>query len=469
MFGFSQEYETKKNILFYLDKQEESIPSQEMTEAVGNVTNQTIRKYLLEIREDMSKLYPSDRMRLEINRRSGIQLIRQNTNFDRLIEEIYKDSIIYDIFRQLVEKRHFETQPFCEEHGISLSNLRRKVKDISGSLKSEKVHLSIGRQVRIAGDEASIRLIFFSFYYAIHRGITSIDFIDSREVLEQGAKICRYLYLEPTSTRIDLLALWLFINQKAIQNNHLLGKNTVVKEFETKIMVPSFLEAFEKEDWHFFLAILQGLELIVMDETENFEAEHDNKFSEATHCWIELFENQFMALDIVSKENLTKMMYKSVVLDSVWPLAGELYTFFISVDEAELQELYPTFMSTFDQFWTDFTRKHPEMDNLFMRKRSLLYSFKFISDSQLIPTFSVYLYSNLPVIKQDQIKRYLVNRLKNEADLVFVDKVKSADLIFQTEDNAKLTNDPSHLVTLSREVTHQDVAAIKRVIKTLEK
>ena len=57
MFGFSKDCTIKKEMILDLDNQEESVPSQVLTQNIGSVTNQTIRKYLQEIKSNIDNLY----------------------------------------------------------------------------------------------------------------------------------------------------------------------------------------------------------------------------------------------------------------------------------------------------------------------------------------------------------------------------------------------------------------------------
>ena len=131
MFGLSKEMLLKRQIMLFLDKQTESVPSQAVTNDVQSVTNQTIRKYLQELQVSIEKLYSSEKMELQINRRSGIELIRRDTNFDALFEEILSQDIIYAVFQKLILSRSFFTKPFCEEQDVSLSKLRRKINNLN--------------------------------------------------------------------------------------------------------------------------------------------------------------------------------------------------------------------------------------------------------------------------------------------------------------------------------------------------
>lgn len=467
MFGFSKDCTIKKEMILDLDNQEESVPSQVLTQNIGSVTNQTIRKYLQEIKSNIDNLYTPEELRIEINRRSGIRLFRQNANFDRLFAAIYEENIIYEIFRYLLNERTFESKMFCEKFQISLSNLRRKIQDINDAIAIYDLYLTVGKKVTLYGNESSIRLLFFSFYYVIHHGIRTISFVDSQENLQQAEKICHYLAIEPSQTRIDLLALWLFINQKSIENQKPLALGVVTNQFKTQITCPNFLENFEEPDWHFYLAILEALEFISLKENDNFQAEHENKFSEATRHWIASYEEHVAELTIAQKEQVTKMMYHLSLLDEVLVLEGDVYTSFEVINEEKWRTSYPNFASRFAKFWSDFSKAAPEESRDFVKAKSLLLCFDLIPEELLYQKVSLCLLSNASLNKQTQIKRHLKNQLQNKAALTFVERPKAADLVIQTEDITGKKVKDSNQVILSTVLSRQDILTVAKALEVV--
>jgi hypothetical protein len=66
MFGFSKEILLKKELLYFLDKQEEGVSSKDISDYIQSLTSQTVRKYLKEIAESISELYSPEQMQLNI-------------------------------------------------------------------------------------------------------------------------------------------------------------------------------------------------------------------------------------------------------------------------------------------------------------------------------------------------------------------------------------------------------------------
>lgn len=81
MFGFSKEILLKKELLYFLDKQEEGVSSKDISDYIQSLTSQTVRKYLKEIAESISKLYSPEQMQLNIGTRYGKLFITKRNQF----------------------------------------------------------------------------------------------------------------------------------------------------------------------------------------------------------------------------------------------------------------------------------------------------------------------------------------------------------------------------------------------------
>ena len=133
MFGFSKEAQLKKEILYYLDRQTDFVSSQEIAAEIGNITSQTILKYIKELEISLTEKYEPTEMSLRVNKRFGIRLYRYNTNFNRILEVLLVESPVYEIFKALLQHRQVVTLVLCDKLEISLSNLKRIIKRVKYS------------------------------------------------------------------------------------------------------------------------------------------------------------------------------------------------------------------------------------------------------------------------------------------------------------------------------------------------
>lgn len=161
MFGFSKESRLKRELLLFLDQQEEYVTSETIALSLQKGTSQTVRKVLKELSLTISSLYKQEQLNLQISTKYGIGLFRYGTNFQNIFEIIYTEELVYDVFRQLILNRSFLTEDFCKTHQISVSKLRRLISRINAFLKPYDCFIKIGKKVSIVGKESQIRLLFF--------------------------------------------------------------------------------------------------------------------------------------------------------------------------------------------------------------------------------------------------------------------------------------------------------------------
>ena len=103
MFGFSKEVQIKRKLILFLDSQERYVTSKELKHHLNNmVTEQTILKYLRDVRKIITKDYSTNKLSLQIDTRNGIRLNRNETNLNDLLEKIYREDLVYENFRLLI-------------------------------------------------------------------------------------------------------------------------------------------------------------------------------------------------------------------------------------------------------------------------------------------------------------------------------------------------------------------------------
>lgn len=127
MFGFSKEVTIKKEIILFLDDQEKAITNDEIAKQIQTVKSSTIRRHLKDLEKAIGTLYPPEQANLQICHRQGIQLFRQSDELEQVLEELYKNDTVYDVYKYLLLYGIYSSDLFCKEHDISLSTLRRIV------------------------------------------------------------------------------------------------------------------------------------------------------------------------------------------------------------------------------------------------------------------------------------------------------------------------------------------------------
>lgn len=163
MFGFSKEIQQKRELILLLDRQEGFVTSTDLQQHLNTITEQTILKYLREVKQLISDSYPKEKLSLHIDKRNGIGLIRNDTNLNDLLEKLYREDVRYEIFRLLILDRSFAIKDFCEEYQISFSTLRRMIKRMNDSLAAYQVSIKAGIKLVSQEKKAKLECSFLCF------------------------------------------------------------------------------------------------------------------------------------------------------------------------------------------------------------------------------------------------------------------------------------------------------------------
>ncbi|WP_414841553.1 helix-turn-helix domain-containing protein [Enterococcus saccharolyticus] len=456
MFGFSKEISLKKEILYFLDKQEAYVSSTDISNYIQSLTSQTIRKYLKEIVERFSLLYPKERMELKIGTRYGIYLARKGANFDVYLEELYTQTITYQVYQQLILYRSFAVDEFCQTNQISLSTLRRTIKKINEAITGYSLYLKIGTKVTIIGDEKQIRLLFFMVLYTVHRKSSAIQWLKSEKYCALSQQICEAFYIVPNAEQIDMLGIWLFINYQSDELGKKLEPN--LEEQYPTIVLPK--HEMSSDTWEFVLLIMYSLDLLPFEPELSFEKIHYNYFSDITRQWLRFFEHNVRYLLPEEKQALYLQMYKLAILNRIVPIFDEVRTVFSVVDETTIKEMYPYFWRDFEKSWQEFIRHYGLSGNQMCKQVILAWTLQYAPHERLFPSVTIYFQSSLSQMNQCLIKKTIHAKLSNTAAITFVSEKARADLILSTE-SAK------YGILINSKLSEKDFAHIKEEIKKL--
>ena len=110
----------------------------------------------------------------------GIQLFRRSSSLQYLYDDFYSSDLFYEIIEQLIQQRQFSTNEFCDKYGVSVSKLKRKIKEINKLVNHYQMHISVSAKVTIKAEEAQLRMFSYAFLYGIHRQFSRIDWIKNK-------------------------------------------------------------------------------------------------------------------------------------------------------------------------------------------------------------------------------------------------------------------------------------------------
>ncbi len=453
MFGFSKEVQIKRKLILFLDSQERYVTSKELKHHLNNmVTEQTILKYLRDVRKIITKDYSTNKLSLQIDTRNGIRLNRNETNLNDLLEKIYREDLVYEIFRLLILNRSFTTENFCIDHEVSFSTLRRIVRRINDAVEPYQISIKAGLQISISGKESQIRMIYFMFLFYIHRGIMSVDWVEPEHYLKLAKLVYEAFYIDEEQP--DLFALWLFINHYSNNNGNYLEENLFEESFS--IDLPE--NHFSTNSWKYVLLIMYGLDFANFVPETSFEIIHENRFSVAIKQWLVLFEKNIGSLLPKEKESLYRRMHKYVLLEKILPTLKDVQLIFGIQNSLLIEETQIHFWRVFEKMWQQFSYSLPDFATEELKDILMIWSFQYTSLKRLLPTVTIYWKSNLPRTNICQIGKILRYGLVNEANILFTNKIEEADLILSTEIS-------SSAIVVSPMLTKRDIQTVRNCVR----
>lgn len=452
MFGFSKEVDFKHQIFLYLDQQNGYTTTEEVAKHLRVLTNQTTLKYLKEIKESLASLYSEEQLSLNIGKRFGIQLVRKEVNYQRFFEKMYSKEVVYVIYRRLLLERDFEAEAFCEQNDISLSTLRRLINRMNQELKPYQVFIRVGKDVSMVGDEARIRLLFFTVFYHIHRKISEVPWIDGAGFLEMSQQICDTYYDESKEERLEVLALWLFVNL----HSESLGKRITREMFDASYSILYTNDQCSPETWRYIFLVIYGLDFFDFAPILTYEALQQNKYSEMAKDWLSLFEKNVRTVTKEEKEQFFIQVYQYSLIESVID-APEVFDSVFHLANPLMFQSYNYYSLVFERLWELFIQQQGYVENCVNKERVKSWTFQLMLTQELVPNLHCAWRTNLPSSAIMRLEKVLQWELMQVANLHFVADCEQADLILSTEPTTQG-------IALAEVPSEQDFTRLKKAI-----
>ncbi|MCD5003495.1 helix-turn-helix domain-containing protein [Enterococcus saccharolyticus] len=463
MFGFPKDVQLKHDILLYLDRQSEAVTAEMIAAHVGNVSAQTIRKKINQLSIEIRELYPNNKISLENDTRYGVKLLRRDVTLMQILEKLYTDSFVYAIFQLLIEKRTFSAYQFCVEHKISVSKLKRAITQINTFLASYEMRISVGSRVYIKGNESQIRCLFFMFLFYVHRQITTIHWISEKQYLSLAEKICYSLYIPPVKGTIEVMGLWLYIQDVSRKTGQLLDELSLSNQVPKSMPKPSFLLEFDDNEWHYFLLILYGLDLVQAEAFEDFDTIHQNHFFDVASKFIHSFEE----LTIFEKRLIFQKFHQMAILNELIPLNINLLAIFSPVSLKEIMRAYPSLDTHFQKLWASLIADFPNMDTVFYHRRILLLFLQVAPTSEMLKPLNIYFCSSFSKDIVEGMKRHIKNFFKNKYQITYTPLAQS-DCVISTENLLVEAMDKKETLIISPQLTVKDLVYLDQQFYALE-
>ncbi len=440
MFNLDKKTLMKRDIVEMLDVENRPIVSKMIQKKLqyGGLT--TILNLCNELAEEMAEIYPDKRVHIEISK-NGINLVRQGSSLQYFYDALFSKDLSYVIFKELICHRRTSTINFCMENGISESTLKRKVMGINHVLGPYHVKIQVSKYLTFLGNEADIRIVSYIFLLGVHRQFSQIPWLANKEsILSMAKAILTYLKISVTEIRVEILALWIYVNTIS---SAMIGKCTMSQKQKEILSAmellekPAFLKLWKINDWKLTQAVIYSSEIFDFSlPYGSFKDKQMNTlFSYTCKCWVRCFEANFIPL----KENQKKLIAEKIFLQFV------RQSFSLNVDELINDEVrqfdfeqfthaYPNYYNHFRRFWASF-RQAIDGDYVLSERGelyNLLMCILLCPFEKILPNIHVYLYSDLSILYENFIKERIRIMTIGTCNVRFQKEPQDAEIIITT-------------------------------------
>ncbi|WP_122646810.1 helix-turn-helix domain-containing protein [Enterococcus mediterraneensis] len=434
-----------------------------------------------ELESDIAHVYPHHNVYLKVTP-STIQLIRYSSTLLYLYHAIFSSDLSYKIIESLFYKRYFTTEDFCFKQGVSLSTLRRKVKDLNEFLYSYQLHITVSSRVSLKpltkkkNGEFNIRFYLFSFLYTVHRQVQNIQWIRDNDKLQDLQKrIFMELGIEFTEGTTDAILLWLYVIQVSALNNHSLhfseDEYLLIDQlgFSKK---PDYLITWTNEDWYFFNIVLCSFDLtgLVINKELMIPSEAEEIVQDIHTIWLESFEKEFHFLSAVQSKTAYRYLRKRYILQLFFPINEVTIQQFNFFNKAVFHATYPLYYRKFQNMWQHFENllSKTKLKLSYFETEALLLSIYLVPPTFSLPDFKIYILSDLGCFYEVYVREQISNSLKSIVNLNYVDNSVEADLtVSLIPPPVSLGISDDALFLLKMPISERDLLALFSLTKNL--
>lgn len=466
-----------KKILLILDNQIDYIPINHLAELLKISSVNSVKRSCDSLRQSISDNFDTSQVELIMSKSKGIKLKRNSVNIRSIVEKLYEEDFFYSVFKCLYSNRSVSTTEFCLSNHVSESQLRRKIRSANQELNKYDVHISVGTRISVKGDEFKIRSRGFSFLYLVHGSIRDICWIKNTNFYIDIAKeVLAHLGVSTTDYMVDIVALLCYINYKTKASPYRLRLTKEKEQYLKQISFPpppKNLENWNHADWVYLVTALYGLNLFDFKLTIEPSRIKSGILLAYMDSWISFFEKEFRILTDDEKTNLYKNYYKDILLFRIVQMDPAFLASFTTIDTKRISSQYPFFYQKFTRFWTEFIKANPSLGSDYVRNESLLTCLNLTPSKDLLPTVSVYLFTNYPVVMSNFLKDRITVHFTNSYRVKFTLDTEKADFFISTSSctptpqNKEIAAKPT--VVINRQPSARDFQLLEEAMEDVIK
>lgn len=473
MLGMDKNTLLKIHIIDLLDSLQVAISLKELQEKIGYASLGTIRLNCKELQTMIDTLYVENHysLKLSIDNRRGIQLVRSSTNLQTLISYLYQQDLACEILCLILSKRTISAVQFCMDNSISESKLRRKIKEINCELADYDLYISCSTNIRLRGREIDIRRFYYIFMRVLYRQFEQIEWANTAGCMKVAKNIEEHLSILNTPTNIETISFWLFVTNQSLSTKGQISFNLKDKEkfdYFDYPEKPSFFKNWNIDEWRFFVIAIYSSGLQNFDLPSNCPNQELFLEQVVTH-WSNSFTKHFQPLSSHEQENLAGRLKQHYIAFKFFQLNESLVDIWSNaIALRRVRSEFPYYYRRFTEFWQEFTKAVPDFDYRQLRLYSFLTCVKLYSLENCLPKISVYTFSEQGELASLFIKDKICLHFKNRYRLTFVEDPQDAQLIIGTSPSFKtFLSEEQKSVIIRSNISTTDYDDIESVLKLL--
>ena len=426
----------KIDLLVLLDNHTGALYFHEILVAFPQISLSTLQKKCHELQQEIKNCYLQEEVQLIIDRRNGIELIRETTTLQKIIERLITKELPYQISQKFIYEDLFNTEDLCHELGISLSQLRRKITGINRFINEYDLHITVSHQMKLFGSEKRRRSLLVSMLSLAHRQFSTINWIErSTFYLKQAAKIIDYLKLPSSYHYLETIAIISFVNEQAIKRSRKIifqnDENVLLQaiRFPKK---PYFLLHWDENDWVFLLLTIYSMPFTTVSLGIEESFKRSFRKNAIFLDWKILFQTYFSPLQTEQEDMLYQELlrdYITIRLLKVNYIFSSTYTLSIL---KTLEISYQHYFQIFSDFWQDYAKLHPFFNLLHAQVNALLICENFVAWNHYLPQVTLFVDTHLMPTLEKWIASKIASSLSGKYHITFTQNQENADFIITT-------------------------------------
>lgn len=470
MFGMVESTLLKKDILEYLVKEHRFVSTRELSRHFSQVSQSKLKNLCKELYKDIEDIYPNQEIALEINQHYGYRLISDHTNLSQVYYSIFSQEIEMDICARILDERSFSTEKFCDEFGISESQLRRRIKNLNVFLEKYGLKITVAKEMKIKGREIAIRYFHFMFLFFCYTRTPSAKCLNAYKTYLHDVDVFIFQNNYVASvTQKELLGMMTYIIINAVSKKQFIEYSKEESDFLNcieQVKQPEVVSMLPRADWNFFILFIYVWGILDIEVEIDVLQSHKVVPPKNTNYWIDLFEEHRRKLNPEEKEYVYRRFFRHKVISDFFYVDNLLVEEFMVVDYDDVKSLNPYYWNSFIEFWDLYEAKADEFTEDYFKMGA------FLTYMQLIPFDSykkhvrIYFFCDLTVAVTNYHKERIRMNFLNRYDIEFVSQMRDADvLVSMREIDMKYVQDGQYFLEMNGVLNRQELMRLERVLR----